>query len=143
MCVCVCDGCCGSGVVGGTRVCVCVCPLEPGLSACVAPARGGRRGGRRIKHFPCSAHMPFPLAMLCSFREKNPRLMLCVFALQRLAFFSLFFFFVISFFLSWSPSEAFLLPPRIFRVKGSLCALLLDLRFWKKKKSALERWNVR
>lgn len=86
------------------------------LLACLFPSNnslggGGKRGKNRKTQDSC----------------------ICFFTFAVSPFEALFIFLI--FFLPGSVfvlDEAFRLPSRIFRVKGSLCALLLDLRFWKK-----------
>lgn len=76
-------------------------------------------------------------------KKENIGLVLRFFTFAVCPFLKLYFFF---FFFSGSAfvlNEAFLLSSCIFRVKGLLCAFLLDLRFWGGGKSAPERWNVR
>lgn len=126
----------------------CVCSLGHGTSACMPSIQLWEGGvvivGLSIFHVLLACLFP-PSNSLWGEKKKgkkkkNTRLMLWFFIVSA-AVWSFIYFLFFSSGSVFVLGEAFLLPSRIFRVKGSLCALLLDLSFW--KKSALERWNVR
>lgn len=117
----------------------CVCSLGHGTSACMPSIRLWEGGvvivGLSIFHVLLACLFP-PSNSLWGEKKKrkkkkNTRLILWVFIVSA-AVWSFIYFLFFSSGSVFVLGEAFLLPSRIFRVKGSLCALLLDLSFWKK-----------